>query len=106
MTPKSDAILASITNKSLMELANDSGMEVQHRPVAMQELMDGHFKEAAACGTAVVVTPIKQVIYKSSVYEIGKGDDSVGPTIKGLYDRVRGIQVGEVEDTLGWMEEI
>ena len=71
-----------------------------------QELMDGNFKEAAACGTAVVVTPVKQVLYKGSVYNIGKGDDSVGPTIKSLYDRVRGIQMGEVEDNLGWMEEV
>ena len=106
VTPKSDAILASITNKSLMELAVAGGMKVQQRPVPIQELMDGHFTEAAACGTAVVVTPVKEVLYKGSTYSIGKGDDSVGPVIKGLYDRVRAIQVGEIEDSLGWMEEV
>jgi branched-chain amino acid aminotransferase len=106
VTPKSDAILASITNKSLMELAVAGGKKVQQRPVPIQELMDGHFTEAAACGTAVVVTPVKEVLYKGSTYSIGKGDDSVGPIIKGLYDRVRAIQVGEIEDSLGWMEEV
>ena len=33
VTPKSDAVLPSITNKSLMQLAEAEGMKVEHRPV-------------------------------------------------------------------------
>jgi branched-chain amino acid aminotransferase len=61
ITPLSDAILESVTNKSLMELAMDEGYEVQRRPVLLEELMNGSFVEAAACGTAVVVTPVNKI---------------------------------------------
>lgn len=105
VTPKSDAILASITNKSLMELAAAGGRDVQHRAVPMQELMDGNFVEAAACGTAVVVTPVKSVLYNNAVHNVGSGADQVGPVVRSLYDSVRAIQVGDQEDTLGWMME-
>ncbi len=103
VTPKSDAILASITNKSLMELAAASGMDVQVRPVGIEEVMQGKFDEIAACGTAVVVTPVDRVVYKDQVATLGT---SVGPVIKKLYDRVRSIQNGEEEDKLGWMLEV
>jgi branched-chain amino acid aminotransferase len=51
VTPKSSAILGSITNKSLMELAADEGLDVQVRPIHIDEVAD--FQEVAACGTAV-----------------------------------------------------
>ena len=51
VTPKSSAILASITNKSLMELAAEQGMDVQVRPIHIDEVAS--FQEVAACGTAV-----------------------------------------------------
>lgn len=60
VTPDSPAVLPSITNKSLMELAEDEGMIVEHRPVPLSEV--GSFKEVAACGTAVVMTSIKQIV--------------------------------------------
>lgn len=104
VTPKSDAILASITNKSLMELAADSGMDVQVRPVPIDEVMGGKFAEIAACGTAVVVTPVDKIVYKDRVATIGT--NTVGPNIKKLYDRVRAIQNGEEDDKMGWMYEV
>lgn len=65
VTPKSSAILGSITNKSLMELAKNEGIDVQVRPVSIDELKN--FVEVAACGTAVVVTPVKSIKYKEKV---------------------------------------
>ena len=65
VTPKSTAILSSITNKSLMELAQREGHDVQVRQVHIDEVAD--FKEVAACGTAVVVTPIGSISYKNKV---------------------------------------
>ncbi len=60
VTPDSPAVLPSITNKSLMQLAEDEGMVVEHRPVPFEEVAS--FKEVAACGTAVVITSIKQIV--------------------------------------------
>jgi len=53
ITPKSTSILPSITNKSLMQLAEDMGMTVERRQIPEDELAT--FEEAAECGTAAVV---------------------------------------------------
>lgn len=59
VTPKSTSVLPSITNTTLMQLARDSGLEVEQRPVAVSEL--DTLKEVAAIGTAVVVNPIGSI---------------------------------------------
>ena len=46
ITPKSSSILPSITNKSLMQLAEDLGIKVECRPVPEEELET--FEEAGA----------------------------------------------------------
>ena len=61
VTPKSTAILASITNKPLMQLAADEGREVQVRKVHVDEVTVGTFDEVGACGTAVVITPVSKI---------------------------------------------
>lgn len=105
VTPKSDAILASVTNKSLMDLATDAGILVERRQVSIEEVMSGGFNEIAACGTAVVVTPVSKVIYQDKVVSVGSGD-AVGPVMRSLYERVRGIQKGELPDKFGWMVDV
>ena len=72
--------------------------------IKVEELND--FEEIAACGTAVVVTPLGKIYYKDKVIDIGKGGEDVGPVIKGLYNRIRDIQTGDAEDKFGWMEEV
>ena len=47
VTPKSSSILPSITNKSLMQLAEDLGMKVERRQIPEEELET--FEEAGAC---------------------------------------------------------
>ncbi len=59
VTPKSTSILPSITNKSLMQLAEDFGMTVERRPIPEEELAT--FEEAGACGTAAVISPISYI---------------------------------------------
>ena len=52
VTPESTSILPSITNKSLMQVAEDLGLKVERRPIPEEELET--FEEAGACGTAAV----------------------------------------------------
>ena len=59
VTPKSTSILPSITNKSLMQLAEDLGLKVERRPIPEEELPT--FEEAGACGTTAVISPISQL---------------------------------------------
>ena len=48
ITPQSESILPSITNKSLRVIAEDMGLQVEQRPVHVGEVFD--FVEAGCCG--------------------------------------------------------
>jgi len=97
VTPKSPSVLPSITNKALMQIAADQGLKVEERDILLEELAE--FDEVLAVGTAVVVTPVGSIRAPDKVYEFGKG---IGPVTQRLYDTVRAIQNGEVEDKYGW----
>ena len=56
ITPRSKSILPSITNLSLRTVAADMGLDVEIRPVRVEELAE--MDEVNSCGTAVVITPI------------------------------------------------
>lgn len=101
ITPKSESILPSITNMSLQQIALDLGMKVDRRPVPVEELAE--VEEAAECGTAAVCTPIGKIFDDGTnhTYVIAK-DGKPGPWTTQLYNRLRGIQLGEVEDTHNW----
>lgn len=102
ITPQSSSILPSITNKSLMQLAEDLGLKVERRPVAEEELAT--FEEAGACGTAAVITPIERIDdpEKNQSYVIAK-DGKPGPVSTKLYNKLRAIQYGDEPDTHGWV---
>jgi len=102
VTPKSGSILASITNKSLMTIAESIGMKVEVRPVPVDELSE--FDEVGACGTAAVISPIGKIVDTGTkaVYEYCKNGEP-GPYTMKLYRQLTGIQNGDVEDTFGWM---
>lgn len=101
VTPKSTSILPSITNKCLLELAEDMGMTVERRPIPVEELAT--FEEVGACGTAAVISPIKNIVDRETetVYNFCE-DGKAGPVSTKLYERLTGIQTGEVEDKFGW----
>ena len=84
VTPKSTSILPSITNKSLMQLAEDMGMTVERRQIPEEELAT--FEEAGACGTAAVISPIERIddLENKKSYIISK-DGKPGPVCTQLY---------------------
>ena len=52
VTPKSKSILPSVTNRSLMEVAErEFGWKSERRNVKWEEVLNGGFDEVAACGT-------------------------------------------------------
>ena len=97
ITPASDSILPSITNKSLQQIAKDMGMEVENRHITVDELND--IQEAAACGTAAVASPVAEIddLDTGDKYVVSK-DGNAGPVVTELYTRLRGIQYGELPD--------
>ena len=102
MTTLSDSILPSITNNSLMTIAADLGMPTERRRVKATELPD--FAEVAACGTAVVLTPVGRILDGGNIIDYHL--DTIGPVLKKLYDEMTGIQHGERPDKHNWLVEI
>ena len=102
VTTESGSILASITNNSLMTVAADLGMPTERRKIRAAELPD--FAEVAACGTAVVLTPIGRIFDGDKVIDYHV--TAIGPHLKSLYDEMTGIQFGERPDRHGWLVEI
>ena len=99
ITPKSTSILPSITNKSLMQLAEDLGMKVERRQIPEEELET--FEEAGACGTAAVISPISRIddIETGKSYVFG---DKPGPVSEKLFTKLRNIQYGIEPDVHNW----
>ena len=99
-TPDSPSILGSITNKSLQQIAEDLGMKAERRLIHRNEL--GNFAEIGACGTAVVITPISEIVTTEKTYSYGEDF----PILKKLYKHMTGIQYGELPDTHHWLLEV
>lgn len=102
VTPDSHSVLPSVTNNTLKQIAADLGMKVEVRPVLFEEIET--FSEIAACGTAVVVTPVCEITRGSQVFKISD-PDGCGPVLQKLYTTVQGIQYGELPDKHGWCIE-
>jgi branched-chain amino acid aminotransferase len=104
VTPKSPSILPSVTKYSLLYIAeNYLNMEVEERDVLIDNLDE--FKEAGACGTGVVVTPIGGIEYKGNLH-VFYSETEVGPVTEKLYETLTGIQFGDIQAPEGWIVEV
>jgi branched-chain amino acid aminotransferase len=101
ITPDSGSILPSITNMCLREIAQELGLVVERRHVAINEIPT--FEEAGACGTAAVISPIGMIQDRDSgeCFQISKNGEA-GPWSTKLYNYLTGVQYGEVEDKFNW----
>jgi branched-chain amino acid aminotransferase len=102
ITPKSESILNSITNMSLIDIAKSLGMKTERRKVPVVELSS--FEETGACGTAAVISPIGKIVdpEMNMIYEYCR-DGKPGPKTMKLYNKLVGIQNGDEKDEFGWM---
>lgn len=104
ITPASASILPSITKYSLLHLAKEYLLlKAEERDVLVENL--GQFKEAGACGTAAVITPIGGIHYKGRLH-VFHSETEVGPVTAKLYDTLCGIQFGDVEAPRGWIAKV
>ncbi len=105
--PTSERILDGITRKSLIELAKRENINVEVRPVLVDELVaaakDGSLKEIFGAGTAAVVNPIVGFGYKEEYYELPKLENSFALDLKA---KLTNIQYKKAEDTFGWTVKI
>jgi branched-chain amino acid aminotransferase len=69
----------------------------------VEEIFD--FSEAGCCGTAAVITPVGSITWGERKVVYGDGE-TPGERATALYEKLTGIQVGDVEDTHGWIQKI
>lgn len=100
LTPESHSVLPSITRRSLLQIATDLlEWPVEQRPIEMAELDD--IEAAAACGTAAVITWIKEIVGETKTWTF-----PFDRRWQQLYDTLVGIQTGTHDDPFGWRHTI
>ncbi|KAI9346304.1 aminotransferase [Pilaira anomala] len=107
VTPPLDgSILPGVTRDSIISLAKEwNEFEVKERPMTMPQLRDqikaGRVVEMFGCGTACVVSPIKEIGYMGEDLKIPLDpkdpNSQAGPYTRRFNDSINAIQYGEVE---------
>jgi branched-chain amino acid aminotransferase len=94
--PASASILGGITRDSVFKLSADMGLEITEQTLSREQLYGAD--EAFFSGTAVEVTPIRQIDH------ITIGNGGCGPITKRMQDAFFGLFEGSTEDKWGWLE--
>jgi branched-chain amino acid aminotransferase len=106
--PLGGTILPGITRDSLITLARDQGLTVREEPYSMdqwrEDARSGRLREAFACGTAAVITPVLEVRATADSFTIGDG--APGLETMRLRDALTAIQRGLAPDPYGWVRRI
>ncbi len=109
ITPDLDqgTILAGVTRDSVIRLIEDMGMQVEERPLGIDEIIEafkkGELREVFGTGTAATISMIKELRYKDFVMKFDINNWSVAPKIKSRMDN---IKEGKEQDKFGWMVKI
>jgi branched-chain amino acid aminotransferase len=107
-TPPLGTILPGITRDSIIALARDSGTPVREEPYTIDQwradAASGRLKEAFACGTAAVISPIGKVCSASGDFQISGG--AAGPVAMGFRKKLIDIQYGRAADPHNWIRKV
>ena len=107
-TPPLGTILPGITRDSIVALAKDSGTRVREEAYTIDQwradAASGKLKEAFACGTAAVISPIGKVCSSSGDFLISGG--AAGPVAMGMRQKLIDIQYGRVADPHNWIRKV
>ncbi|HVB04395.1 MAG TPA: branched-chain amino acid aminotransferase [Chitinophagaceae bacterium] len=105
ITPPLDqgTILAGVTRDSVIHLLRDHGMEVEERPLSIQEVLDarkkGELREVFGTGTAATIAYVEELSYNRENIRFDVSSWTIAPTLlKNLED----IHTGKTEDSRGW----
>ena len=100
----SDTILDGITRKSSIQIARDLGLEVEDRPVSVEELRtaaeEGKLEEAFGLGTAATVSIMSTIGFDGWDYDLPITDNwTIAPKLSMALEDLRR---GRSNDTYGW----
>lgn len=102
-SPTSDRILDGITRKSILQIAEDAGIQTEVRKISVGEVVEaaknGNLKEMFGAGTAAVISPIAGFGYQENDYELPVLEESFASQLK---KKITDIQTNKIEDPYGW----
>lgn len=108
LTPPLGTILPGITRNSIIQLAKDAGKTVREELYSIDQwradAASGKLKEAFACGTAAVISPIGNV--KSATGDFSISGGAAGPVAMGLRKQLVDIQYGRASDPHNWIRKV
>jgi len=108
LTPPLGTILPGITRDSIITLAKAAGTRVREEAYAIDQwradAASGKLKEAFACGTAAVISPIGKVCSAHGDFAINGG--AAGSVAMGLRKQLVDIQYGRAADPHNWIKKI
>lgn len=106
--PIEGTVLPGVTRDSIIHILKDWGYKVNETHLAVDDLMkaghDGTLEEAFGTGTAAVISPVGEFVYKDDIVKVNNFE--IGKLTQKLYDYLTGIQWGDVEDKYGWTVDI
>jgi branched-chain amino acid aminotransferase len=106
--PLTGSILPGITRESVLRLAADAGHTVREEQYSYEQwradAKSGRLREAFACGTAAVITPIGVV--RDADGEFTVGDGRPAEVTIGLREQLVSIQRGTAPDPHGWVHRV
>lgn len=101
--PSSDSILHGVTKDSLLTIARDMGVNLEERPISLNEIQEafkkGTITEAYCVGTAAVASPIEVIGIDGENFHLPVKEKSI---IAGLKKRLDAIRNGAEEDIYNW----
>lgn len=103
--PDSPNVIDSVTASTVCEIGKRwFGYGVEKRRIPYEELSE--FEEIMAAGTAAALVPIRSITRRSTAdkftYECGGETAGGGDICVKLLSTLKGIQLGKVEENLGW----
>lgn len=98
-------ILPGITRASMIEVMKEWGYKVNETRFTIDDVFkageEGKLEEVFATGTAAVISPVGELSWNGKSMIIN--NNQIGELSQRLYDELYGIQIGEKEDTRGWI---
>lgn len=106
--PTSGTILNGITRDSVLTLSRDWGMEVEERPVRVDEIVQAarqnRIQEAFGVGTAATIAHISKIGFEEELFELS--DVTERQFSNRVLSTLDEIKTGKVEDKFGWTYKV
>ncbi len=106
--PLEGSILGGLTRDSVIKLASSWEVNVVERRISIDEVLEAHqegrLQEVFGTGTAAVISPVGELLFKGMSYKINSGQ--TGEISARLYTELQAIQHGYQDDPFKWVVRV